>query len=96
MSLSCLFRVLAIISDWVFSLIYFLLFVRVIMSWFMPDPNNSFFITIYRVTEPVLSLFRRIPLRIGPIDFSAMLAFLAVYVLQIFFVSLFMKLSAMF
>ena len=58
-----------------------LLMVRIVLSWFGVDPSMSFnelVNILYRVTEPILAPFRRLPLQVGGIDFSPIVAFLAI------------------
>lgn len=71
--------------DVAFKVYYYMLFLRVILSWF-PLPRNPMVVSIwnflYEVTEPVLGWFRRIlpPAMVGAvgIDFSPIVAFFAI------------------
>jgi YggT family protein len=57
-----------------FDLIYILIMVRVLFSWFRPNPYAPGVNLIYRITEPLLAPFRSIlPVGIG-LDFSPLLA----------------------
>ena len=48
--------------DLIFNLIELLVFVRVLMSWFNPDPYNQIVRLLYDLTEPFLRPIReRIP-----------------------------------
>lgn len=61
----------------IFSLIYFLLIVRAVLSWVNPDPYNDIVRILYRLTDPILIPLRNaIPFRMGAIDISPLLAFL--------------------
>jgi YggT family protein len=62
--------------------------IRIIMSWVNPDPYNEFVQVIYRVSDPVLLPFRRLPLQAGGIDFSPILAFLLLSVARTFIVNI--------
>ncbi len=70
-----LFNSLALLFNILFTIIYFLLVARIIISWFNVNPYNELVQAIYRVTEPILAPLRRLPLRIGMIDLSPILAF---------------------
>src|SRR5660397_291207 len=70
---------------------YWLVIIRVLLSW-IPLPESQAFQTIYKyiydVTEPYLSLFRRVMPRIGSggmnVDLSPILAILVLIVLESF------------
>ncbi len=70
------FGSLALLFSMIFSIIYFLLVVRIILSWFSVDPYNEIVRILYRITEPLLAPLRRLPLRIGAFDLSPILAFI--------------------
>lgn len=58
-----------------------LITVRILLSWFGVDPSTSFnelAQILFRITEPILAPFRRLPLQLGGIDFSPIVAFLAI------------------
>jgi YggT family protein len=84
--LSELFRSLALLVSLVFNIIYFLLVIRIIISWVGADPYNEIVRIIYAITEPILLPFRRLPLQVGAIDFSPILAFILLSVLRNFIV----------
>lgn len=65
-----------------FTIVYFLLVSRIIISWFGVSPYNDLVRFIYRITEPILMPFRRLPLQVGMIDFSPFLAFILLSFLQ--------------
>lgn len=88
-----LFSSLALLFSMVFKILYFLLVIRIILSWFPVDPYNPVVTTLYQVTDPLLVLFRRIPLRMGAIDFTPMLAFLALAFLDHFVVGVLSQLA---
>ena len=71
-----LFSSLALLFGILFKVIYFLLVIRIILSWFQVDPFSEPARTLYQITEPILEPLRRIPfLQIGPLDLSSILAF---------------------
>lgn len=81
-----LFASLALLFGMLFKMIYFLLVIRILLSWFPVDPYNEIVQVLYRVTEPILAPFRRLPLALGPLDLSPMLAFVVLYFLESFVV----------
>lgn len=82
-----LFQSLALLVSLIFNILYFLLVVRIILSWVRLDPYNEIVQTIYRVTDPILLPFRRLPLQAGGMDFSPIVAFLVLSVLRNFIVN---------
>ena len=50
------------------------IFIRVIMSWFSPGPTNMLANIVYQVTEPILAPLRRIIPKVGPLDFTPLVA----------------------
>lgn len=91
--LAQLFSSLALLFSMVFKILYFLLVIRIILSWFSVDPFNTTVSTLYQITDPLLVPFRKLPLQIGMIDFSAMFAFLALAFLDHFVVGLLTQLA---
>ncbi len=63
------------------NVINFLILARVLMSWLSvgrPIQMNKITIMIYDATEPIFKLFRKIPLRIGMIDLTPLVAMIAI------------------
>lgn len=88
------FRSLATMMDMIFNILYFLLVLRIIMSWINPDPYNQFVQIIYRITDPILNLIRRwIPLHIGMLDFTPIIAFILLAFLKSFIVGTLISIS---
>ncbi|MDY6914802.1 MAG: YggT family protein [Candidatus Cloacimonadota bacterium] len=52
-----------------------IIIIRAVISWFSPDPYNPLYQLLIRVTEPVLSKFRRLIPTAG-IDFSPIIVIL--------------------
>lgn len=52
-----------------------LLFVRVMMSWFVRNPANPIYHFLWEITEPVLAPIRRIMPQMG-LDLSPIIAYL--------------------
>jgi YggT family protein len=88
------FRSLANMLDMIFDILYLLLVIRIILSWVNPDPFNQFVQIIYRITDPILMPIRRwIPLQIGMIDFSPIIAFILLAFLKSFIVGTLISIS---
>ena len=81
-----LFASLALLFSMIFKVIYFLLVIRIIISWFQVNPFSEPVNLLYRITEPILLPLKRLPLQIGMIDFSPIVAFFLLYVLDFFVV----------
>jgi YggT family protein len=80
----------------VFSILYFLLVIRIILSWFGVNPYNELVQILFRITEPILAPFRRLPLQMGAIDFSPILAFIVLFFLKSFIVGVLTQLAYQF
>jgi YggT family protein len=77
----------ATILDYVLWAYMWALIISAVLSWVRPDPYNPIVRALYAITEPVLSFLRRkLPLMAGSIDFSPMVAILAILFLQRFLV----------
>ncbi len=59
------------------------IFIRVIMSWFSPRPDNPIVVILYQITEPILGPLRRIIPRMGMFDFAPMAAIFLLYIIRI-------------
>jgi len=78
---------LARIIDIVLTLYMWLIIARALISWVNADPYNQIVIFLYKATEPVLRLVRRIiPFRNIGIDLSPMIVILVILFLQYFLV----------
>lgn len=86
---------IAKILDISLSVYMWILIIRAVLSWVSPDPYNPIVRGLYSITEPVLSFIRRrLPLMAGGIDFSPMVAILAILFLQYFLVRTLYDLAA--
>ncbi len=61
----------------------YILLASVIISWVNADPYNPIVNFIYRVTDPLLRRIRRHMPDTGMLDLSPLVAFAAIYMLQI-------------
>lgn len=77
---------IAQVADMLLSIVYWLLLIRVLISWVNPDRNNAIVQFLYRTTEPILYQFRRLLPPMG-IDFSPILAFVFIVFLKYFLVA---------
>jgi YggT family protein len=57
------------------------------------NPYNEIVQILYRITEPILAPFRRLPLRLGAIDFSPIVAFIVIAFLRNFVVGILTQLA---
>ena len=87
------FASLAVLFSMIFKVIYFLLVIRIIVSWFQVNPFSEPINLLYRVTEPILLPLRRLPLQVGVIDFSPIAAFILLTFLDHFVVGILQQLA---
>lgn len=59
-----------------------ILLVRIVLSWIPHNPYLPVFRFIYEVTEPYLRIFRRIVPPYGAMDFSPIVAFIALQIIE--------------
>ena len=79
---------LAHILDILFTIFYWLILIRALISWVNPDPDNALVQFLYKTTEPVLEpIRRRMPLnfRFG-LDLSPLIVILLIMFLQSFLI----------
>lgn len=89
------FIALAEVVKIIIPVLYWLIIIRVVISWFSPDPYNFLVQLLYKITEPILYPFRRIiPIYNIGIDISPILAILALVFLRYFLVSSFYQLGS--
>jgi YggT family protein len=80
-------QAVAVILNYLLTLVFWLIVARAILSWVSPDPYNPIVRFIERTTEPILEPFRRlVPTHKMGIDLSPMIACLFVYFLKLFVV----------
>lgn len=78
-------RSLIALVDIAFTVIYWLLVIRIVLSWVGVHPyttGNELLSALYQVTDVILRPFQRLPLRIGMMDFSPIVAFIVLQLLQ--------------
>jgi YggT family protein len=91
-----IFQALAILVNGVATILFWLILIRIVISWFPIDPFNTFVSLLHQVTEPILAPFRRLPLQFGPIDFSAYLAIVILMLIQRVLVRVLLELAVRF
>ena len=67
------------------TVLYIALLGRVLLSWFQVGPSSPFYPVIailYQVTEPILAPIRRVLPRFGMMDFSPIVAFFLLQLVQ--------------
>ena len=62
---------------------FFALLAVIILSWIAPGSHNPFIYLLHQVTEPVMAPFRRLLPAMGGMDFSPILVFIGINVVQI-------------
>ena len=76
----------ATLINYILWLYMWIIIVRVVLSYFSPDPYNPIVQMLYRLTEPVLVTVRRRMPNFGGFDLSAFVVILSIYFLQNFLV----------
>ena len=65
------------------TILMWLVVIRAVVSWFVPPTSNNPLVRLLvRVTDPILLPFRQMLPATGGMDFSPLLALLAIYLLQ--------------
>ncbi|NPV91450.1 MAG: YggT family protein [Firmicutes bacterium] len=70
------------IVNLVFEVLYILIIIRCVLSFIRHDPYNPLIKLVYQLTEPLLSPFRKLMRPGMGIDFSPILAFLVLQILE--------------
>lgn len=65
-----------------FNILDIVILIRILFSWFRPDPENWLVQFIISVSEPILAPFRLPIFRIGMLDLSPIVAILALSLLE--------------
>ena len=84
---------IANVLNLILSLFVWLIIIRALISWFNPDPYNTLFQFLYRITEPVLSIVRNAMPNLGGIDISPIVVLLAVEFLKSFLIKSLVQLA---
>jgi YggT family protein len=81
-----LFIALGSVLDVVLNIYTWIVIISVLISWVSPDPYNPIVRFLYAVTDPVLRPIRRRLGVFGGIDFSPLIAILAILFVRYFLV----------
>ncbi len=75
------------ILDYSLTIANYLIIIRALLSWVNPDPYNRIVQFFYKVTEPMLTPFRRfMPTYAIGLDISPIFAILFIWFLKLFFI----------
>ena len=89
-----LLNALATILDIALTAYMWIIIIRAIVSWVNPDPWNPIVQFLYRATDPVLRPIQRmLPMKGWGIDFSPLIAILAIIFIQKFLVASLIELA---
>lgn len=72
----------------IFNIYFVAMIATIILSWVAPGSYHPAAVLIHQVVEPMMAPFRRLLPPMGGIDFSPMIAFLALNVVKILFTGL--------
>ena len=84
---------LAQLLNSLFEIYWWILIIRVLLSWVNPDPFNPIVQFLMRATDPVLEPLRRLIPPLGMFDLSPIVALLLLRALQSFLVKTLLDLS---
>ncbi len=87
------FQGCAMLVNGICTILYWLLFARIIISWLPVDPFSGPVQFLVQVTDPILAPLRRLPLRIGMLDLSPLVAFFMLYLTNRILVTVLLKLA---
>lgn len=77
----------------IFNIYFVAMIATIILSWVAPGSYHPAAVLVHQVVEPVMAPFRRLLPPMGGIDFSPMIAFLALNVVKIVFSALAMQIG---
>jgi YggT family protein len=76
----------AFLVNAVLTLAFWVILIRVLMSWVSPDPYNPIVRTLIQVTDPILQPAQRLIPPVGGLDLSPIVVLLGIQFLKIFLV----------
>ena len=78
----------AVIMQYLITILTWVIIIRALISWVNPDPYNVIVQILHRITEPILAPIRRIiPMHNMGIDISPIIAILALWFVRLFIVN---------
>jgi len=90
-----LISAVAVILDYILTILNWLIIIRALISWVNPDPFNPIVQMLYKVTEPMLAPFRRIiPVYTLGLDMSPIFALIFIWFLKLFLVRTLLSIAA--
>lgn len=90
------FQGLAMLVNGVCTILYWMLFARIIISWLPVDPFSGPVQFLTQVTDPILRPLQRLPLQIGMLDLTPMVAFFMIYITNRILTTILLKLAYQF
>ncbi len=78
---------IAMVLNAVLTLLFWIILIRVLLSWVSPDPYNPLVRALYQISDPVLRPAQRLIPPIGGLDLSPIVVLLAIELLRIFLVN---------
>jgi YggT family protein len=86
-ALANFFQALAMVIDWLITMLWWVIVIRALLSWVSPDPFNPIVRLIEGVSEPLLAPIRQMlpPWKIG-LDISPIIALMFLYFMRVFLV----------
>ena len=76
----------------IISLYKWVIIISALLSWVQPDPYNPIVQMLYRLTEPVYAMVRRvIPTVFGGMDMAPLILIFGIQFLEIFLTNLFFR-----
>ena len=91
-----IFQSLAFLVSGICTILIWLLIARIVCSWLPVDPYSAIVLFLVQVTDPILAPFRRLPLRVGMLDLTPLLAFASIYLVRNILVRILAELAARF
>ena len=71
------------LASYLLKIYFFALLAMIVMSWIAPGGNHPALYLLHQITEPVMAPFRKVLPSMGGLDFSPILEFIIINVLQI-------------
>ena len=71
------------LASYLLKIYFFALLAMIVLSWIAPGGNHPALYLLHQITEPVMAPFRKVLPAMGGLDFSPILVFIIINVLQI-------------
>lgn len=84
---------LAKVLNIIFTILWWLILIRALISWVNPDPFNPIVQFLYHTTDPILAPIRKIIPPAFGIDISPLIAFLLIVFLKSFLINSLIELA---